>query len=109
MSQKPPVKRTYRTAKEMYPLIEGWQASGLSQKIYSQKHAVPLLVFRYWLRRYRHGHPPPRKEAADFISLELEKEFSEKVLAELVYPNGMRLVFKASVRPEVLRTFLPND
>ena len=42
-----------RTSKEMFPVVEEWLQSGLSQKAYSQRHDLPLHILPYWAGRYR--------------------------------------------------------
>ncbi len=46
-----------KTATEMFPLVENWQKSGLTQKEFSQQHGVSEHVFCYWVSRYRKGQP----------------------------------------------------
>ncbi len=42
-----------KTEAEMFPLVESWQKSGLTQKAFSQKHQLTNQVFCYWIARYR--------------------------------------------------------
>lgn len=66
-----------RTDQEMFPLVESWLESGLTQKQFSQQHGVSEHVFCYWVSRYRKGHPAdktkqqsaPQKENPAFIRL----------------------------------------
>ncbi len=37
----------------MFPLVESWQKSGLTQKEFSQQYGVSEHVFYYWVSRYR--------------------------------------------------------
>jgi transposase-like protein len=46
-----------KTAAEMFPLVESWQKSGLTQKEFSQQHGVSEHVFYYWVSRYRNAQP----------------------------------------------------
>jgi transposase-like protein len=46
-----------KTSAEMFPLVESWQKSGLTQKEFSQQHGVSEHVFYYWVSRYRNGQP----------------------------------------------------
>lgn len=47
----------------MFPLVESWQKSGLTQKLFSQQHQLSDQVFNYWVVRYRKAQPaiPPIK------------------------------------------------
>lgn len=62
----------------MFPLVESWQKSGLTQKEFSRKHQLPLHILPYWVARYRKAGPPvapskqqspPQKESPAFIRL----------------------------------------
>ncbi len=46
-----------KTAAEMFPMVESWQKSGLTQKEFSQQHGVSEHVFYYWVSRYRNAQP----------------------------------------------------
>jgi transposase-like protein len=46
-----------RTEVEMFPLVESWQKSGLTQKQFSQQHQISDQVFYYWVARYRKAQP----------------------------------------------------
>ena len=41
----------------MFPLVESWQKSGVTQKEFSQQHGVSEHVFYYWVSRYRNAQP----------------------------------------------------
>ena len=43
----------------MFPLVESWQKSGLTQKEFSQKHQISDQVFYYWVSRYRNAQLVP--------------------------------------------------
>ena len=42
-----------KTEAQMFPLVESWQKSGLTQKQFSQQHQISEQVFCYWVSRYR--------------------------------------------------------
>lgn len=42
-----------RTKEEMYPLIESYFDSGLTQRQFYSQHELPEHIFIYWLRHYR--------------------------------------------------------
>jgi transposase-like protein len=46
-----------KTATQMFPLVESWRKSGLTQKEFSQQHGVSEHVFYYWVSRYRNAQP----------------------------------------------------
>jgi len=46
-----------KTESEMFPLVESWQKSGLTQKEFSHRHQLPLHILPYWVARYRKARP----------------------------------------------------
>ena len=42
-----------KTEVQMFPLVESWQKSGLTQKQFSQQPQISEQVFCYWVSRYR--------------------------------------------------------
>lgn len=42
-----------RTEAEMFPLVESWLHSGLTQKAFSLQHQLPPHILPYWASRYR--------------------------------------------------------
>ncbi len=46
-----------KTAAQMFPLVESWQNSGMTQKEFSQQHQISEHVFCYWVSRYRKARP----------------------------------------------------
>jgi len=70
-----------KTKGEMFPLIEEWQRSGLSQKAFCIDREVDLSVFTYWRRKHNQAH-------------EFKSEFVELIptstqTCEISYPNGV--------------------
>ena len=97
-----------RSAAEMFPLIEKWEGSDLSQKEFYNRHGIKPHVFWYWLRRYREEGQAPAKEAQGFVSVEMEAASFESALAEIIYPDGTRLVFRERVGLAFLQGLLPK-
>ena len=48
-----------RTPTEMFPLVESWLQSGLTQHAFSLRHQLPVHVFVYWVSRYRKAQLAP--------------------------------------------------
>lgn len=46
-----------KTEKEMFPLVEGWLASGLTQKQFCLNHQLPVHILVYWVGRYHKAQP----------------------------------------------------
>ena len=90
----------------MFPLVQAWDGSGLSQKAFCKRHGVKSHVFAYWLRRYREEKPAEQEEASGFVSVEMDQVPAESVLAEVIYPDGTRLILKERVGLSFLRSLL---
>ena len=102
-------QRQVRSAEEMFPLIQAWERSGLSQKEFYNHHGIKPHVFWYWLRRYREEGEPAPKAAGGFVSVEMaEEEPGEAALVEVIYSDGTRLVFKERVSAAFLQGILPK-
>ena len=98
-----------RSAEEMFPFIQEWERSSLSQKEFYTHHGIKPHVFCYWLRRYREEGEPAPKAAGGFVSVEMEEERpGEAALVEVIYPDGTRLVFKDRVSAAFLQGILPK-
>jgi transposase-like protein len=53
-----------KTESEMFPLVESWLKSGLTQKEFGRQHGVSEHVFCYWVSRYRKVHPGGKTKPA---------------------------------------------
>jgi hypothetical protein len=71
----------------MYPIIEQYLSSELSQEIFCNKHGLKKYVFNYWLSHYR--KQKNQEEQKVFEPLQIEKAFSQNV--EIHLPNGITL------------------
>lgn len=41
---------------QMFGLIESWQSSGLSKRVYAEQHNLKYATFQYWCKRYLEVH-----------------------------------------------------
>ena len=103
-SPKPKLRRST----EMFPLIQEWEGSSLSQKAFCTLHEIKPHIFWYWLRQYRESKQPSKKEVTSFIPIEVEEPDTPAVLAEIIYSDGTRLVFKERVGLALLQGLLPK-
>lgn len=102
----PPQSKT-RSASEMFPLIQEWEGSGLSQKAFCNHQGIKPHVFWYWLRRYREQQGAlVDQERPGFVSVEMDQVPAESVLAEVIYPDGTRLILKEGVSLSFLQSLL---
>lgn len=97
-----------RNSQEMFPLIRQWEKSGLSQKEFCAERGIKSHVFWYWLRQYRNRKQKPEKAVKDFITLEVESNLHQALMAEIIYPDGTRLIFKEGVGMKFLQGLLPK-
>lgn len=91
---------------KMFDLIWQWKTSGLSQKAFCLQHQVRYSVFHYWYKQYREAHNPAAQNAASFIPLQLNTSFPTASHAELIYPDGRRLVFHQPVDAQFLKSII---
>ena len=48
-----------RTEAKMFPLVENWIESKLTQKQFSEQHQLPAHILPYWITRYHQQQPAP--------------------------------------------------
>ena len=88
----------------MYPHIEAWKTSGLSQKAYCEQHHIVLHVFYYWLSKHR-----IKQQAANetgFVPVKVLPVKSSAVSMEIIGSNGNRLVFLGQPDPSYIKSLL---
>lgn len=83
--------RQHRTTAEMYPVIEAYLESGLTQRVFCREHGLGMPVFAYWLAKYRREQRQGRSHGSAFIELAAPVAGSERAVAELIYPSGIRV------------------
>ena len=93
--------------KTMLALIEQWQQSGISQKVFYQQHNIPAPVFYYWHKCYRKQRGGLNKSAPVNSFVQLEP--SPIPLAsniELQLANGNRIIFHQPVGVDYLKALI---
>jgi hypothetical protein len=75
-----------KKALHMYPLIEAYLSSGLSQQHFCEINAIASSTFHYWLKKYKAENTTP----ASFIEVNTQAAAPGQHL-ELTYPNGVKL------------------
>lgn len=86
-------------------MIEDWHGSGLSQKQYCQQHNIAYHVFHYWYKRSKLQAADNTTEHSAFVKL-TAPAISTCVHAELLLPDGKRLLFHQPVSSDYLKAFL---
>lgn len=98
-----------RTSEEMFPVVEAWLQSGLTQKAYSQRHDLPLHILPYWAGRYRKVQqgstvPPPKPSQGHFIPVSTNKEMNGGM--EIALPTGVVIRFASAIPVNYLQQVL---
>lgn len=78
-----------RTPEEMFPIVEDWLESGLTQKEYSIQHDIALHILPYWVGKYRKCQEEDLERIPSFSPVSLSPSLSKNI--ELVLPNGIMI------------------
>ena len=76
-----------RNSQQMFPLVEQFEESKLTQKEFCSQYDLPLPVFQYWLKKFRsisNKQPQPV-----FIPLDVSNEKPDDGLMHIRLPNGI--------------------
>src|SRR3712207_4240491 len=65
---------------KMFPLVEGWLSSGLTQKQFCSNQGLPVHILAYWVGRYRKAKP--QKATANKAVTIINKANQEVVATE---------------------------
>ena len=98
-----------RTSEEMFPVVEDWLQSGLTQKAYSQPHDLPLHILPYWAGRYRKAQQDPigqpsQPSSGHFIPVTTDKNMHGRM--EVVLPTGVVIRFAEPIPVSYLQQML---
>jgi len=90
---------------QMFSMINEWQQSGLSQKVYCEQHSIRYHVFHYWYKRYRDAQATDKEPG--FLSLKIKPSSdSAAPHTELLLPDGKRLLFHQPVSSDYLKAII---
>ena len=96
-----------KTEKEMFPLVEEWLRSGLTQKEFGQMHGLALHLMPYWVARYRKAHPsaaPTPTASSGFIQLPTPQASITPM--EVALPSGAVIRFSSLIPVSYLQELL---
>lgn len=93
-----------RTSAEMFPVVEDWLQSGLTQKEYSERHQLPVHVLPYWVSRYRKIHSNTQPQSASFIQVSTPPASVHGM--EVALPTGVVIRFANPVPVVYLQQLL---
>ena len=89
-----------RITAEMFPMVEDWLQSGLTQKEYSQRHQLALHIMHYWVGRYRKEKTNSSEQVSlpssgHFIPVSTDKGVTSGM--EVILPTGVVIRFASAV------------
>lgn len=93
-----------RTETEMFPVVEDWMASGLTQKEYSLQHGLPQHILPYWAGRYRKAQTPDDESPSRFVQIATAAPSAADM--EIQWPNGTVLRLQGPVSAAWLKELL---
>ena len=91
----------------MLDLIEQWQQSGISQKVFYQQHNIPAHEFYYWHKCYRKQRGGLDKSISSNGFVQLQPSpvpLSGNI--ELQLANGNRIIFHQPVGVDYLKALI---
>ena len=102
-------KTAYR--KQRLELVSRYASSSLSAKEFCKQHNFPEHQFYYWIKIFRDKKPASSaiRDVNNFVSVKLKEEPQPTVtapIAELVYPNGIKLKFYYPINFTELRSLI---
>ena len=90
---------------KMFSMIKNWKESGQNQKAYCEANTIPYHQFHYWYKRYKLSHTPAIDKKPSFIQVQLPA-IEDKSCAEIIYPDGKRIIFHQVVEVNFLKALL---
>ena len=90
---------------KMFSMIEDWKQSGARQQVYCKEHSLAYHKFHYWYNRYKKTVIPDRGDGQAFIRIDMPAQ-ALKGCAEIIYPDGKRLMFHQPVAVHFLKALL---
>lgn len=88
---------------KMFSLIDQWLQSQITQKLFCEQHDIRYHVFHYWYGRYRKLNQDP-EISPRFIKLAVSSPGTAH--AELILPDGKRLLFHQPVTSDYLKMLI---
>lgn len=90
--------------RQMFDKIEQWQKSGLSQRAWCNQDGLPYYRFHYWYKRYRDASHSSSGGSSGFLELKVKPVTTG--FAELICPDGKRLVFHEPVSSDFIKAII---
>jgi hypothetical protein len=97
--------RQIEIRRRMTALVRQWPSSRETQAAFAARHGVARTKLRYWLRRV--GSTSAMSTPMDFAPVRMMSPIAERSDAiDIVLNTGERVIVRAGVSPDVLRTVL---
>lgn len=91
--------------KQMFSHIDQWKSSNQSQKSFCTDHNIAYHVFHYYFKKYREMHAEKKNNSPRFVKLQPDQS-QLMSHAELILPDGKRLVFHEPVGSDFLKALI---
>lgn len=99
------IRNNEQVRNDMFDHIDQWKNSNQSQKSYCIEHGIAYHVFHYYFKRYREVHSVGKESKPPFVKLQLDQP-EVMAHAELILPDGKRLVFHQPVSSAFLKALI---
>lgn len=101
------MQRDETIRQQMFAMITSWQQSGLSQKSYCEQNGIRYHVFHYWYKCFRRSTSSTKDEGFIPIKIQpLNTTNTASAHAELLLPDGKRLLFQQGVSSDFLKALI---
>jgi len=94
------MRNSEQVTQEKQLMLDEWKASGQSKAAYCQERNIAYHSFFYWQKKLS---KPGRSSKKKFIKLSGVAKSFPSALAEVVYPNGTRILFHSLADVYLLR------
>lgn len=85
-------KRCYSSSDDMFPIVENYYASGLTQKEYCQRKQLAVHLLSYWVRKYKALRSDGQQNSeSKFVNLEINTPIGIVDGVEIIYSNGTKV------------------
>ncbi len=101
------MQRNVRVREQMFNIISKWQRSGLSQRACCEQHNIRYHVFHYWYKCFRDLQSAAKEKG--FIPIKIQPPNTTNTIsvhAELLLPDGKRLLFHQGVSSDFLKALI---
>lgn len=102
-----------RKSADMFPLIEKYLRSNLTQHVFCQQENLNYKTFHYWLKKYREHKKTHQLKTngkdVTFLPVHITQPSAENAACTISYPSGITIRFSQPVEVNVLRQLIADD